>query len=234
MKLNGIFGKGSGKLGSSVFAVSGGVQIMREYNPNVSNPSTDRQVAQRAKLKLMSQLAAALAPVIAIKKDGLVSARNQFVSMNIGNATFENDEASILLEGLKLTKGTIALPALVADATPEGLDLSLADSAPSSVASILYIICKKNAQKQLQIVSTETVAVTTENPIAACDVTAGAGNYVVYAYGILKSATSGTAQYGNYEVEAAETDATLLTGTRFMLTNADVTATEGAEVTKAS
>ena len=54
MKLNGIVGKGTGKLGASVFAISGGEQIVRQYNPVVSNPNTDAQVAQRAKLKLMS------------------------------------------------------------------------------------------------------------------------------------------------------------------------------------
>ena len=79
MKLNGFVGKGTGKLGSSVFAVSGGEQIVRQYNPNVSNPNTDAQVAQRAKFKLMSQLAAVLAPGLAFKKDSLVSPRNKFI-----------------------------------------------------------------------------------------------------------------------------------------------------------
>ena len=76
MKLYGLFGKGSGKLGSSVFAISSGEQIVREYNPVVENPNTPAQVEQRAKFKLLSQLASDLASALAFKKEGLVSTRN--------------------------------------------------------------------------------------------------------------------------------------------------------------
>ena len=114
MKLNGFVGKGTGKLGASVFAISGGEQIVRQYNPKVANPNTDAQVEQRAKLKLMSQLAADMATSIAFRKKGLVSARNQFVSVNIGKCTFvnegENKGARIDVNQIDLTGASAAFP----------------------------------------------------------------------------------------------------------------------------
>ena len=55
-----LFGKVSGKIGAVVFSTSGGQTISREYNPHVSNPNTQAQIDQRARMKLMSQLSAAL------------------------------------------------------------------------------------------------------------------------------------------------------------------------------
>ena len=72
-----------GKLASNVYSVNSGVQIVRAYQPNVSNPSTEMQVDTRSRFKLCSQLAAAVSTVLAIPKNGLVSARNQFVSQTM-------------------------------------------------------------------------------------------------------------------------------------------------------
>ena len=112
MKLSGITGKGTGKLGSSVFAVNSGEQIVRQYQPVVANPSTEGQVEQRSKLKLMSQLAAAYAPVLAFRKDGMKSARNLFISKNIANVSFEGETATINLPAMQLTAGSTGIPAV--------------------------------------------------------------------------------------------------------------------------
>ena len=105
MKLAGIVGTGSGKLGSSVFATVSGQQIVRQYQPVVSNPATEAQTAQRAKLKLMSQIGAAMAPVIVMRKDGLVSARNKFIKRNIANASVLQGTASVDVPELQITDG---------------------------------------------------------------------------------------------------------------------------------
>ena len=78
MKLSGIAGTGSGKLGSQVYASVAGEQIVRNYQPKVSNPNTTKQVNQRSRFKLMSQLSAAMASVIVIPKEGMRSSRNLF------------------------------------------------------------------------------------------------------------------------------------------------------------
>ena len=42
----------SGKLGSSVFTITKGITIERQYQPRVFNPRTIGQVGQRAKFRL--------------------------------------------------------------------------------------------------------------------------------------------------------------------------------------
>lgn len=108
MKQYGLLGKGTGKLGSSVFAISGGEQIVREYNPKVSNPNTQLQIEQRAKFKLMSQLASLFAPVLGFSKQGLKSARNQFVKKNIKHAEISGtDMATIDMLAIELTNSAV-------------------------------------------------------------------------------------------------------------------------------
>ena len=51
MKLVGILGSGSGKLGSSVFSTVAGETVVRQYQPTVANPNTEAQVNQRARMK---------------------------------------------------------------------------------------------------------------------------------------------------------------------------------------
>lgn len=79
-KINGLFGAMTGKLADVVMSVSRGQQVVRKYQPNVANPSTSLQVAQRAKMKLASQLAAALdLELKPYGRNGLVSSRNLFI-----------------------------------------------------------------------------------------------------------------------------------------------------------
>lgn len=52
----GVLSKGSGRLGGHVLAVSAGEQIIREYQPNVANPRTSLQKAQRARVVLAGKL----------------------------------------------------------------------------------------------------------------------------------------------------------------------------------
>lgn len=78
MKLYGFL-NGSGKIGSIVVSKVNGRTIAREYNPNVSNPSTIAQVNQRARMKIAAQLTAVMAPNIAIASKGALSGRNAFI-----------------------------------------------------------------------------------------------------------------------------------------------------------
>lgn len=198
MKLNGIIGKGTGKLGSSVFAISGGEQVVREYNPVVSNPNTEAQIAQRAKLKLMSQLGAALAPALGFAKMGLVSARNQFVSKNIGLVTYVNNEASAKLQELQLTPSNINLPALSATAGTDVINVVLAAAAASDVKRVAYYVYKQTDNDTLEYVASKIVTEAGAGRTFPTSFEVDGGDFVVYAYGIKDNNANATIRYSDY------------------------------------
>lgn len=84
MKLNGIVGKGSGRLGASVFTVRKGEQIVRQYTDKVTNPNTGEQVRVRAAFSLLTKNAKLLAGAFGFNVSGLVTQRNAFIKANYG------------------------------------------------------------------------------------------------------------------------------------------------------
>lgn len=111
--MQGITGKLSGKMGSAVFRVREGQQVVAQYNPLVKNPNTAGQQSQRAKFKLMSQLAAVLAPGIGTMgvtkraSSGAGTKRNGFMQKNIGLVVTEDTQTGIIakipMEQVQLT-----------------------------------------------------------------------------------------------------------------------------------
>ena len=80
--------------------------LVREYNPHPANPRTEKQVQQRAKIKLLSQLAALFRFIIAIFPSSGKSARSLFQTINWQNIYFSTGQAQISLENIDIT-GTI-------------------------------------------------------------------------------------------------------------------------------
>lgn len=206
MKLYGVFGKGSGKVGNSVWAISGGEQIVRPYNPNVSNPNTDAQVAQRAKLKLMSQLGAALAPALGFAKQGLVSARNQFVSKNIGLATYAGQKAEVAVDDLQLTPSNVGFPAITVD--PD-FEVHLNSAAAADIKRVAYFVYRRTTEEQLEYVASAIVTEPGANRTFPHSFGLSNGEWVVYAYGIKDNSTAATMRYENYVTTAGANEAEL-------------------------
>lgn len=210
MKLNGFVGKGSGKLGSSVFAISGGEQIVREYNPRVANPNTDAQVAQRAKMKLMSQLAAALAPALAFKKVKLASARNQFVGKNIGLCTFADDEAKVMLTKLQLTNGNVAFPSVGATFDEnDKLVVSTDATIQEEIQKVVIVIVKQGANDTVSVTKMQTLDVPASRVLNETIDLGEGGSYVVYVYGWKPNAGSENVSYENYSANALADEASV-------------------------
>lgn len=234
MKLNGIIGKGTGKLGSSVFAISGGEQVVREYNPVVSNPNTEAQIAQRAKLKLMSQLGAALAPALGFKKMGLVSARNQFVSKNIGLSLYANNEASVDITGLELTDSAVSFPRLILDDAGSGsISVMLEAPAASDIKRVAYFVYEVTDDTKLRYVASavESEAGDAHNFPHAFNV--GSGKFVAYAYGIKDNNTTATIRYEEYAANYADAEATLAVESLFRSSAYGLTKSVAAKITLA-
>ena len=209
MKLKGIFGKGSGKLGSSVFAISGGEQIVREYNPRVANPNTDAQVAQRAKMKLMSQLAAALASGLAFKKSGLKSARNLFVSKNIGLCSVSNGKATCEMTALQLTPGTEPFSNADISISAENI-LEVASYVPftDNTKKVIVVVCEVTESDKLEVKNIGIANVEDGEYSYTYNVLRDK-TYITFVYGWKPANSANNVSYEDYVADAETGNATL-------------------------
>ena len=222
MKLNGFVGKGTGKLGASVFAISGGEQIVRQYNPQVSNPNTDAQIEQRAKLKLMSQLAADVSQSIGFQKQGLVSPRNQFISANMVKCTYGKNQAQIALIAIDLTPGTLVIPN---PSFGENGAMQLSGAAPESVNAVLYALYNVEEGDRLYLAEQKLVSVAGDGRTFPTTMENFSGTQICYVYGITSSAGAGQVDYENYEVGTRNNYATLALIRRLVLKGGSLTKT---------
>lgn len=211
MKLYGITGTGSGKLGSSVFSVTAGTQVVRQYQPVVTNPSTSAQVNVRARLKLISQLSAVMNDVIAIPRQGNLTSRNIFVKDNYGKTYAANGQATVDLAAISLTRGGMQIPAVIAERV-EGTSISvaLASKADQIVSRVIYIMFYRNAAGELQLADSAVVEDAGDNGLFPYELAWNEKDVVVYAYGIYDKNAKATAKFGDYAVTTGTQVASLI------------------------
>ena len=231
MKLNGLTGKGTGKLGSSIFAINSGEQIVRQYQPNVANPSTEGQVEQRSKLKLMSQIAAAYALVLAFRKDGMKSARNLFISKNIVNVSFNEDTASVNLPAMQLTAGSAAIPAIsVSRNGTTALNVALAADASKICARVVYVAMIKTVEGSVQYLDSAVVETAGADGTFPGTLAYTAAEVVVYAYGIKDMSANASSIFGNYSVTNGTQVASLIANRSMSASDFGFTKTVGVQL----
>lgn len=220
-KTTSMWGKTTGKVGGLVYATAGGEQIVREYNPNVSNPSTQAQVDQRARMKLMSQLSAALSPVLAMTKDGLVSKRNKFTKLNFPASYALNGTAQITYENVQITEGNTALPALSAGAAISNEKMQMGvlfyTEPSTSISRVVYCLFRKTNEGKLEYVKSDINSQRTGPQEGMYFYSQFPGlpiaEYVIFAYGMSDTSERATASYGNLNVVTAS-DLARLVATR--------------------
>lgn len=227
MKLLGYL-KGTGKLGNMVTSVVAGQTIARDYNPNVANPNTVAQMNQRSKLKLLSQLAAALAPVITIPKNGLKSSRNLFISKNYDQVIANNGVAQIVYENIQLTNGNAGLPAIEAtrDAST-GITVKLSANADAAVSRVVYVVYAKTSENQLQYIGSAIQDEAGEDGKFEANFAYLSGDIVIWAYGMKDLSATATAKYGDYEVEDGQDVAKLFMNRSLSSSDFQFTQTRG-------
>lgn len=210
-KTTSMWGKTTGKVGGLVYATSGGEQIVREYNPNVANPNTQAQVDQRARMKLMSQLSAALSPVLAMTKDGLVSQRNKFTKINFPASYALNGTAQITYENVQITEGNTALPALAAGAgiNQDKMQMGVLfyQEPSASISRVVYCLFRKTNEGKLEYVksaiNSQRVQEGTEGFFYSQFTNLSIAEYVIFAYGMSDTSERATVSYGNLNVVTA-------------------------------
>ena len=227
-RINSIIGKVTGKIGGMVFSSTGGEVIAREYNPNVSNPNTTKQVDQRAKLKLMSQIAAALAPVIVIPKEGLKSSRNLFIKKNFSSVDAESGVAQVTYENLQITAGNAALPAIhILRSQQGGVQVYLEERCDAAVSRVVYIMYKKTSEQTLQYMQSVIAENATAEGTFPAQLLYVEGDIVIFAYGMKDLNGKATATYSNYAVESGLDIAKLAMSRQMNLKDYQFTMTRG-------
>lgn len=217
----------TGKLADTVMTVRNGQQIARKYQPIVYNPSTPAQIAQRAKMKLLSQLSAVMSPVIAIPRKGSVSSRNLFTKKNFENVTFANNTADIVLNNVQLTSSVVAFPAISANRNQAAISAYI-DNAQTlgsiNVNRVVYCMFEKQADNKLRFVDSKVATSAGSGGWEVDDLPLVTSEVVILAYGIRDNTEAARVAFGNLEAIAAEQVAQLVCSRT--LTEADVTLTE--------
>lgn len=143
--MQGITGKLSGKMGSAVFRVRNGAQVVTQYNPIVKNPDSAGQQEARAKFKLLSQLGAIMESgfgTMAVTKRAGKSAptqRNAFMQLNyplvaVDMSSDVPERASIPMERVQLTKSSRPLGTI--ESTKSAVTIS---EIPTEVATVRFV-----------------------------------------------------------------------------------------------
>lgn len=234
-KTSSMWGKTTGKVGGLVYATSGGEQIVREYNPNVANPNTTAQVDQRAKMKLMSQMAATLEPVISMQKNGLVSKRNKFTKANFKFTYASGGVAQVSYENLQLTEGQLGLPMINGYIGDSCINLYLEENPSINIKRVVWCLFKKTEEGKLQFIQSQIVTEREEHTGKFFEwgkaeyIGLGvASDYVIYAYGMVDTSAQASARYGNLNVSDATDIANLVANRNINYTDFQFTQTRGA------
>lgn len=235
MKLTGISGTGTGKLGAYVWSVNSGEQVVRQYQPKVANPSTVAQVDQRARMKLMSQVAAAMAPVIAIPKQGMKSTRNLFISKNFNSCIAVDGVAQVTYENLQLTSGNIGFPSIAATRAEETgiISVNLSSAPSGDISRVVYIMYRKT-QGQMEYVASRIVTTRGEANNFPATFPASTGDVILFAYGMKDFNAQATAKYENYKVTSASDIATLVSSRAIAFGDFTFTQTRGTTIASGS
>ena len=219
---------GSGKLGNAVYAQTGGECIARQYQPNVANPSSEGQVEQRSKFKLMSQLSAALKPSLAIRKEGLKSARNIFTSINAPLATIDDGLASINLNKVQITKSNRGMSDFTADrSSATKIAISLVENMAANLNRVVYAAFTKEVDGSLTAFASVAVDAAGVNGQFPGELPYTTKAVVIYAYGMQDTNAKAAAAYGNMTVPTAEQVAKLLASSSEVAAGTNLTATKG-------
>lgn len=228
MKSTGLFGKNSGRVGGVVYSNYRGEQIVRAYQPKVSNPNTKGQVAQRAKFKLVSQVGASLGREIKMSFVPSVAKetpRNAFVKAMLKKSVYSNNQASLPIEDIVLTNSRESgfLSFSATSETVTGVLISTSINAKVKLVYVGYndggeITLLGGVEPQVTQMQDATFGFTINTPTIQ-----GYTNVRVLAY-VYEPDTSAGANYEDYEV--LEEEATLQDVLRVFSGRVNFSATE--------
>lgn len=209
----GIFSKLKGKLAGVVFQQYEGMQVGKEYQPNVKNPDTAKQIAVRSSFKLASQLTAIYEHVLLIAaakfstytrmiRGKVVSTLRYAIGTEGGaNPLIKLSDAAAAINTIQLTS---PIPAPIID----GADISHATIQATEGDKVRYtIVAYDDAANILGTANKEFTATATAERVEAPVTATTPTNYDIMAVAMRAMTNEGNAIYGNinsaYSLEAS-------------------------------
>ncbi len=211
-----------------MFRIRYGETIENQYQPIVANPNTPAQVEARAKLKLLSQLSAVLAPAIAIRRDGAVSARNLFTKSNYPAVSYAASEATINVTGIQLTRSAVGFSVVSAARADSQVNVNVTPG--TSVDRVVYILVSKGNDEKLRYAASLVVSEPGATGNFAGNFYDIGGELYVLAYGVRDNTEAARAVFGNLISPTAESVAKIITSRVLLETDVTLTETRGVAV----
>lgn len=197
-------GKVAGAVSTIIAASYGGAVVIRSRNPKKRQVNSVAQVESRAKLKLLGQIAAELAPVIVIPHTDSKSSRNLFIKKNYDLVYCNEDIAQLTYENLQITGGMAGLPPIFVQREPsKGVQVRLAEDMQSGVDRVVYILYKKTIAERLVYVDSVIAHAAGEDKLYPAVLPYTEGDIIILAYGMKDVSSAGSVKYSETKVSSA-------------------------------
>ena len=138
-----------GRVGGQVYAVNGGEQIIRTYNPVVANPRTSLQQAQRAKVVLAGKLSsltpdAVLTGMASSKRDRRSEFTRNIIIKAVANDTPQGYKAVLEPEDLIFSKGRSNPDLTATIAAESNTAVAVTVTKGSSIDAVMLVVVEYN------------------------------------------------------------------------------------------
>ena len=229
----------TGKKAGIITYYVGDTLLAREYNPHPANPRTLKQIQQRAKIKLLSQIGAFMRFCIAIFPTDGKSARAQFSSLNWKKISAQDETAQIDYTQIVISNSSFPLPpidrsvSLVADTWRKRIFVN--EDPAEEVQRVFYFLFKKETDGKFTLSDYYLSERRTTPANPGFFNWAGAGfeidesghslyDYVVYAVAMCDKSEEATEKFVNLDVDYIEQVGRLIS--EKLITSADYYFTE--------
>lgn len=209
----------AGKKAGLVTYYVGDTMLAREYNQHTANPKTERQVQQRAKIKLLSQIAAVFRPIIAIFPSSGKSSRAIFARLNYPKITASGTTAEIDFTSVSLTDSNRPITQVAKDIAflPSGVRMlvGLPQEPTEDIKRVFYYLFGKQDNGKLVFLDyyLSEIRWSSRNPLFFCWANApfeideqgkATRDYVIYAIGMGDNSEEATNYWQNLDVPNLE------------------------------
>lgn len=209
----------AGKKAGIVTYQVGDTLLAREYNPNPANPKTEKQVQHRAKIKLLSQLAAVFRPIIAIFPSSGKSSRAIFARLNYPKITATGTTADIDYTSVSMTDSSRPITQVAKDIAflPSGVRMliGLPQEPTEDIKRVFYYLFGKQDNGKLVFLDyyLSEIRWSSRNPLFFCWANApfeidnqgrATKDYLIYAIGMGDYSQAATDYWQNLDVTNLE------------------------------